>query len=139
VAEARLVCDYLEGGGHRAAFLKQFAGSMAEGFDPDRDLTRVGVANQTTMLSNESLAIAAEVGKSMARRYGAEALAGHFRTFDTICSATQDRQDAGLKLMAAPLDVQVVIGGYNTSKMTPAPAICPARAPTSTHEHAPDA
>jgi len=129
MAEARLVCDYIEGGGDRAAFLKQFAGSMAEGFDPDRDLTRVGVANQTTMLSNESLAIAAEVGKSMARRYGAEALAGHFRTFDTICSATQDRQDAVLKLMAEPLDVMVVIGGYNSRNTTALAAICQAGGP----------
>jgi len=124
------VCDYIEGGGDRAAFLKQFAGKMAEGFDPDRDLTRVGVANQTTMLSNESLAIAAEVGKSMARRYGAEALAEHFRTFDTICSATQDRQDAVLKLIAEPLDVMVVIGGYNSSNTTHLAAICQANAPT---------
>ena len=130
MTEARLVCAYIEGGGDRAAFLKQFAGKMAEGFDPDRDLTRVGVANQTTMLSNESLAIAAEVGKSMARRYGAEALAEHFRTFDTICSATQDRQDAVLKLIAEPLDVMVVIGGYNSSNTTHLAAICQASAPT---------
>ena len=130
MAEARLVCAYIEGGGDRAAFLKQFAGKMAEGFDPDRDLTRVGVANQTTMLSNESLAIAAEIGKSMGRRYGAVALAEHFRTFDTICSATQDRQDAVLKLIAEPLDVMVVIGGYNSSNTTHLAAICQARAPT---------
>ena len=130
MAEARLLCDYIEGGGDRGAFLKQFAGKMAEGFDPDRDLTRVGVANQTTMLSNESLAIAAEIGKGMARRYGAEALAEHFRTFDTICSATQDRQDAVLKLIAEPLDVMVVIGGYNSSNTTHLAAICQASVPT---------
>src|SRR5437762_14003347 len=79
MADARLVCDYIEGGGDRAAFLKQFAGSMAEGFDPDRDLTRVGVGNQTTMLSNQSLAIFAEARKRMVLPYGPEPLAGPFR------------------------------------------------------------
>jgi 4-hydroxy-3-methylbut-2-enyl diphosphate reductase len=97
---------------------------MTPNFDPDRDLQRVGVANQTTMLSGESLAIAGEVGKSMARRWGAEALGEHFRTFDTICSATQERQDAVLKLIAEPLDLMVVIGGYNSSNTTHLAAIC---------------
>src|SRR3989442_14531662 len=103
---------------------------MSPGFDPDRDLVRVGVANQTTMLSGESLAIAAEVGKSMAQRYGAAALAEHFRTFDTICSATQDRQDAVLKLIAEPLDLMVVIGGYKTSHTTHLPPSCAHTVPT---------
>jgi 4-hydroxy-3-methylbut-2-enyl diphosphate reductase len=75
----------------------------------------VGIANQTTMLSGESLAIAAEIGRSMARRYGEEVLADHFRSFDTICSATQERQDAVLALIEEPLDVMVVVGGYNSS------------------------
>src|SRR5436309_15578180 len=97
---------------------------MTPNFDPDRDLQRVGVANQTTMLSGESLAIAGEVGKSMARRWGAEALGEHFRTFDTICSATQERQDAVLKLITEPLDLMVVIGGYNSSNTTHLAAIC---------------
>src|SRR5256886_13646434 len=76
-------------------------------------------ANQTTMLSGESLAIAAELRKSMSKRYGEATLTGHFRTFDTICSATQDRQDAVLKLIAEPLDLMVVIGGHNTRNTTP--------------------
>src|SRR5437762_11925940 len=91
---------------------------MTPGFDPDRDLHRVGVANQTTMLSGESLAIAREVAKSMARRWCADAVTQHFRTFDTICSATQERQDAVLKLIAQALDLMVVIGGYNSSNTT---------------------
>lgn len=122
--EARLVCDYIEGAGNRERFLEHFKEKMTPGFDPDRDLQRVGVANQTTMLSGESLAIAAEVGKSMARRWGADAVAEHFRTFDTICSATQERQDAVLKLIAEPLDLMVVIGGYNSSNTTHLAAIC---------------
>ena len=130
MAEARLVCEYIEGRGERTALLARFASAMSPGFEPDRDLERVGVANQTTMLSGESLAIAAEVSKSMARRYGAPALPAHFRTFDTICSATQDRQDAVLKLIAEPLDLMVVIGGYNSSNTTHLAAICHERVPT---------
>ena len=122
--EARVVCEYIEGRGTREGFLEQFTGKMTPGFDPDRDLQHVGVANQTTMLSGESLAIAAEVAKSMTRRWGAESLGEHFRTFDTICSATQERQDAVLKLIAEPLDLMVVIGGYNSSNTTHLAAIC---------------
>src|SRR5258705_6691812 len=122
--EGRVVCEYIEGRGTREGFLEQFTGKMTPGFDPDRDLQHVGVANQTTMLSGESLAIAAEVAKSMTRRWGAESLGEHFRTFDTICSATQERQDAVLKLIAEPLDLMVVIGGYNSSNTTPPAAIC---------------
>ncbi len=130
MTEARVVCDYIEGRGTRAAFVELFAGKTSLGFDPDRDLERVGVANQTTMLSGESLAIAAEIGKSMARRWGEAALGEHFRTFDTICSATQERQDAVLKLIAEPLDLMVVIGGYNSSNTTHLAAICQQKVPT---------
>ena len=124
MTEARVVCDYIEGRGTREAFVECFAGKVSPGFDPDRDLERVGVANQTTMLSGESLAIAAELGKSMGRRWGEATRAEHFRTFDTICSATQERQDAVLKLIAEPLDLMVVIGGYNSSNTTHLAAIC---------------
>jgi 4-hydroxy-3-methylbut-2-enyl diphosphate reductase len=130
MAEARLVCAYIEGAGNKAGFLAHFAGKMSPGFDPDRDLDRVGVANQTTMLSGESLAIAAAIRESFAKRHGAAALDQHFRTFDTICSATQDRQDAVLKLIADPLDLMVVIGGYNSSNTTHLAAICAAKVPT---------
>ena len=122
--EARLVCDYIEGAGSRERFMTVFGDKMSPGFDPNHDLQRVGVANQTTMLSGESLAIAAEVSKSVARRWGEAAIAEHFRTFDTICSATQERQDAVLKLIAQPLDLMVVIGGYNSSNTTHLAAIC---------------
>ncbi len=122
--EAKLVCEFIEGRASREILLECFAHAVSPGFDPDADLVKVGVANQTTMLSNESLAIARELGASMARRWGETALAEHFRTFDTICSATQDRQDAVLKLIAEPLDVMVVIGGYNSSNTTHLAAIC---------------
>jgi 4-hydroxy-3-methylbut-2-enyl diphosphate reductase len=130
MAEARAVCAYIEGAGRKEDLLRQFAGKMSPEFDPDRDLVRIGVANQTTMLSGESLAIAAELRKSMVQRYGADAAAEHFRTFDTICSATQDRQDAVLKLIAEPLDLMVVIGGYNSSNTNHLAAICLRHVPT---------
>jgi 4-hydroxy-3-methylbut-2-enyl diphosphate reductase len=130
MAEAREVCGYIEGVASGERLLQRFAGKISPGFDPERDLVRVGVANQTTMLSGESLAIAAEIRRSMARRYGEANLPEHFRTFDTICSATQDRQDAVLKLIAEPLDLMVVIGGYNSSNTTHLAAICHERAPT---------
>ena len=112
--EARLVCDFIEGRGDAAALGARFAKAISPGFDFDRDLVCVGLANQTTMLSGESLAIAEEVRRSMVRRYG-DAAGEHFRSFDTICSATQERQDAVVALLEQPLDVMVVVGGYNSS------------------------
>ncbi len=114
MAEARLVCDFIERGGDVGAMRERFAQATSPGFDFERDLLRVGIANQTTMLSGESLAIAKEVGRSVARRYG-DAAGEHFRSFDTICSATQERQDAVVALLEEPLDVMVVVGGYNSS------------------------
>lgn len=118
MAEARQVCEYIEGRGSAPALGAQFREAMSPGFDFERDLLRVGLANQTTMLSGESLAIAQEVRASMVRRYGEGALAEHFRTFDTICSATQERQDAVHKLLEDPPDLMVVVGGYNSSNTT---------------------
>jgi 4-hydroxy-3-methylbut-2-enyl diphosphate reductase len=115
MAEARMVCDWIEGRGDRQQLGTQFASACSEGFDLDRDLERIGVANQTTMLSGESLAIAAEFRKSLTVRYGEAAIADHFRSFDTICSATQERQDAVVQLLAEPIDIMLVIGGYNSS------------------------
>lgn len=115
MAEARLVCDFIEGRGDAAALAERFAGKTSPEFDFAADLERVGIANQTTMLAGESLAIAAEFGLSMGRRYGAAVRDEHFRSFDTICSATQERQDAVLALLEEPLDLMVVVGGYNSS------------------------
>jgi 4-hydroxy-3-methylbut-2-enyl diphosphate reductase len=115
MAEARMVCDFIERGENLGLLETRFRQAVSPGFDFTRDLTQVGLANQTTMLSGESLAIADEVRKSMVRRYGPDALDQHFRSFDTICSATQERQDAVLALIGEPLDVMVVVGGYNSS------------------------
>jgi len=113
--EARLICDFIEGTGSLAALEAKFRHSVSPGFDFERDLLRVGLANQTTMLSGESLGIAEEVRKSVVRRHGPDAAQQHFRSFDTICSATQERQDAVMALLQEPLDVMVVVGGYNSS------------------------
>ena len=113
--EARMICDYIEGAGDIDSLRTHFARAVSPGFEFERDLSRIGVANQTTMLSGESLAIAEEVKQSVARRYGVDALEAHFRSFDTICSATQERQDAVLALLQEPLDLMIVVGGYNSS------------------------
>jgi 4-hydroxy-3-methylbut-2-en-1-yl diphosphate reductase len=115
MGEARLVCDFIEQGGDPAGLAARFGKAVSPGFDFGQDLLKVGLANQTTMLSGESLAIAEEFRMSMERRYGTPVLADHFRSFDTICSATQERQDAVLKLLEEPLDTMVVVGGYNSS------------------------
>jgi 4-hydroxy-3-methylbut-2-enyl diphosphate reductase len=139
MAEARLVMDYLEqkpGAMSREAFLDHFREKTSPGFDPDLHLEKIGVANQTTMLSGDSLGIAAEVGKSLERRHGGAPgfdLANHFRSFDTICSATQERQDAVVKLVSDPEtrpDVMLVIGGYNSSNTNHLAVICARHAVT---------
>jgi 4-hydroxy-3-methylbut-2-enyl diphosphate reductase len=127
MAEAQRVMAYIEQAPEapdRGSFLERFAAKSSPGFDPDIDLARIGVANQTTMLASESLAIAAAVGKSLARRYGEDSLAEHFRSFDTICSATQERQDAVIRMMQDPPDIMVVIGGYNSSNTNHLAHLC---------------
>ena len=139
MGEAELVMDYIEARAGlpttrtpltRAEFLEKFAVSASDGFDPDVHLARIGVANQTTMLARESLAIGAAVGEAMARSYGASHREEHFRTFDTICSATQDRQDAVKELLEEPLDLMVVVGGYNSSNTISLAALCAEQVPT---------
>jgi 4-hydroxy-3-methylbut-2-enyl diphosphate reductase len=130
MTEAREVCDYIEGRGEREAFLAKYAKAASPGFDPDVHLRRIGVANQTTMLARESLAIGEEVGNAILRARGADARATDFRTFDTICSATQERQDAVLALLEEPLTAMVVIGGFNSSNTISLAALCAERVPT---------
>jgi 4-hydroxy-3-methylbut-2-enyl diphosphate reductase len=130
-AEAQTVCDYVRHGGSRDVFLERFSAAVSEGFDPDIHLERIGLANQTTMLSSESLEIGEMFRTAMRDRYGEEALAGRYRSFDTICSATQDRQDAVIRLLAdEPLDLVLVIGGYNSSNTCNLARICAASLPT---------
>src|SRR5687767_3933817 len=129
--EASIVCDYIRRGGNREAFLERFGAAASPGFDPDRDLDRVGCANQTTMLMSESLEIGEMFRVAMLERYGADALAAHFRAFDTICSATQERQDAVMALLGQrDVDLMIVIGGYNSSNTCNLARICADRVTT---------
>ncbi len=128
--EARIVCDFLEGTRSAEEIGERFAHATSNGFDPSQHLARIGVANQTTMLARESLAIAAEFRAAMVRGRGEDYAGTNFRTFDTICSATQDRQDAVMELLAEPLDVMVVVGGYNSSNTISLAALCAERVRT---------
>jgi 4-hydroxy-3-methylbut-2-en-1-yl diphosphate reductase len=126
-----MVCDYIRGRGSREELLARFSGAASPGFDPDRDLERVGCANQTTMLMTESLEIGEMFRAAMLDRYGSETLPHHFRAFDTICSATQERQDAVIALLGEQtLDLMIVIGGYNSSNTCNLARICAARVRT---------
>ena len=127
MAEAERVGTYMTGGAgamSRDEFLHHFADRSSDGFDPDRDLRSVGVANQTTMLATESLAIGARLREMMAEAFGEDHAQEHFRSFDTICSATQERQDAVLEMMDSPPDIMVVVGGYNSSNTNHLAHLC---------------
>jgi 4-hydroxy-3-methylbut-2-enyl diphosphate reductase len=115
LAETDYVCDYIVHGGDKAEFLAKFKGAYSEGFDPELHLQAIGVANQTTMLRGETEDVQRRLKAAMAAKYGEAELPLHFRFFDTICGATQDRQDALEKLLRQPLDLLLVIGGYNSS------------------------
>ena len=119
LAETDYVCNYILNGGDKQEFLNKFKGAYSAGFDPDVHLSAVGVANQTTMLRGETEEVQRRLRSAMEKRYGAAELDRHFRFFDTICGATQDRQDALQKLLAQPLDLLLVIGGYNSSNTSP--------------------
>lgn len=125
--EAELVGEYMterDGRLSRQEFLDRFRGRFSPGLDPDEDLRKIGVANQTTMLATESLAIGARLRAMMAETHGEDHAAAHFRSFGTICSATQERQDAVLEMMKEPPDVMIVLGGYNSSNTNHLAHLC---------------
>src|SRR4051812_36600498 len=121
LAETDYVCDYIINGGSKSEFLNKFKGAFSPGFDPDIHLQAVGVANQTTMLRGETEEVQRRLRGAMEKKYGSASLEKHFRFFDTICGATQDRQDALEKLLAQPLDLLLVIGGGDSSTNSPPP------------------
>jgi 4-hydroxy-3-methylbut-2-enyl diphosphate reductase len=130
-AEADLACDYIRHGGDAAAFLQRFEHAVSPGFDPDAHLQRIGCANQTTMLSSESLAIGDTFRQAMRDRHGDGEMEARFRAYDTICSATQDRQDAVTALLSGQdLTLMVVLGGYNSSNTCNLARICAEQLPT---------
>ena len=128
--ETALVTDYIRRGGDEARLAERFSQATSPGFDFRRDLERVGVANQTTMLMRETEAVEEEFRCAMVERYGEAAIDDHFRALDTICSATQERQDAVLELLAEPPDLMLVLGGYNSSNTNNLARICEQVVPT---------
>ena len=115
LAETDCVCNYILNGGNKQEFLEQFKGAYSPGFDPDVHLQAVGVANQTTMLRGETEEVQRRIRGAMEKKHGAGNLPEHFRFFDTICGATQDRQDALEKMLKEPMNLLIVVGGYNSS------------------------
>ncbi len=130
LAETDYVCDYILKGGNKEEFLAKFKGAYSAGFDPDVHLNAIGVANQTTMLRGETEEVQRRLRGAMEQKHGAANLDKHFRFFDTICGATQDRQDALQKLLAEPLDLLLVIGGYNSSNTSHLAEMGEAKLPT---------
>jgi len=116
--QARYVAEYILNGGDRTEFLAKFKNAYSQGFDPDRDLDCIGIANQTTMLKSETEQIGKLFERTMLKKYGPAALNEHFMSFNTICDATQERQDAMFELVEEPISLMVVIGGYNSSNTT---------------------
>ena len=136
--EAQIVADYILGKGDRDKFMQRFAKACSVGFDPDKDLGRLGVANQTTMLKSETEEIGRLFERTMLRKYGPVELNDHFLAFNTICDATQERQDAMFSLVDEPLDLMVVIGGFNSSNTTHLQEIAITRGIRSFHIDTPD-
>lgn len=130
LAETDYVCNYILNGGNKEEFLNKFKGAYSAGFDPDVHLQAVGVANQTTMLRGETEEVQRRLRTAMEKKFGPETLDRHFRFFDTICGATQDRQDALQKLLAQPLNLLLVVGGYNSSNTSHLAEMGEAKLPT---------
>ena len=116
--EAEYVANYILNGGDGEEFLAKFKNAHSQGFDPDRDLEKLGVANQTTMLKSETEAIAKLFERTIIKKYGPTKVNDYFMSFNTICDATQERQDAMLDLVAEELSLMIVIGGFNSSNTT---------------------
>jgi 4-hydroxy-3-methylbut-2-enyl diphosphate reductase len=131
--EAEYVADYILNGGNRDEFLAKFSKAISAGFDPDKDLERIGIANQTTMLKGETEKIGKLFEHTMMKKYGPQELNNHFQSFNTICDATQERQDAMLEIVEQDLDLMVVIGGFNSSNTTQLQQIAIQRGLTSYH------
>jgi len=112
LADTDIVCEYIRNGGDKEAFLERFRGSYSVNFDPDIHLEKIGVANQTTMLKSETQEIQNRLSKAITDRDGS---AENFSVFDTICGATQERQDALFEMLKTKMDLLLVVGGYNSS------------------------
>ncbi len=115
IPETQQVCAFIKQQISGEELLRYFSKAVSPGFDPERDLVKIGVANQTTMMASESRQVGELVRAALMQRYGPDNIDQHFRAFDTICSATQERQDAIRELLQSKPDLTVVIGGFNSS------------------------
>jgi 4-hydroxy-3-methylbut-2-enyl diphosphate reductase len=131
--ESAYVVDFILGRMSSKELKERLGHAMSAEFNPEEDLQKIGVANQTTMLMSETMAVGEKLRRAMVERYGEENLEEHFELFDTICSATQDRQDALFALLEHPLDIAVIIGGYNSSNTNNLAIIASERVPKSYH------
>ncbi|MFN6037675.1 MAG: 4-hydroxy-3-methylbut-2-enyl diphosphate reductase, partial [Bacteroidota bacterium] len=114
--ESIRLASYIRGEKNSEEFYREFKGKFSEGFDLEKDLIRVGVINQTTMLATETSEIAEFFKNQMILKYGEENLKNHFAdTRDTLCYATNENQDATLAFNNTDADLAFVVGGYNSS------------------------
>jgi 4-hydroxy-3-methylbut-2-enyl diphosphate reductase len=129
--EAKLLGDVIRGARGMDLFEASFRHKCSAGFEPARDLVRIGVVNQTTMLATETHEIAAELRAALAERYGDENIAEHFAdTSDTLCYATNENQNATYALIEHGADLAVVVGGYNSSNTSHLVELCAQAMPT---------
>ena len=123
--ETRSVGEFILGNISSEEFTRAFKGKYSEGFDPENDLKKIGVVNQTTMLASETQAIADYLKSIMIQKYGRENLQDHFAdTRDTLCYATYDNQQATIELIKVPADFAIVVGGYNSSNTSHIVELC---------------
>lgn len=131
MTDAQRLGEYVLGKKSIEEFHTDFAGKYSTGFEPVRDLKRVGVVNQTTMLASETQAIADYFRQLMIEKYGTEKIKEHFAdTRDTLCYATNDNQDATYELLNTKADLAIVVGGYNSSNTSHIVELCERKFPT---------
>ena len=129
--ETKFLIEAILGEKSKEDFYLYFDGKYSEGFEPEKDLQKIGVVNQTTMLATETQEIAEQLKTVMIKKYGTQNLSLHFAdTGDTLCYATYDNQEATYGLLESPADFAIVVGGYNSSNTSHIVELCEEKLPT---------